>query len=219
MKKTFLLTGLFSIIIFTSCHKGRIKGEGAIVTETRTLPAITAVQADGDVDVEIFASNANSVEVSGYQNLLPVYESSVHNGKLTLRFRDKYFNVKNNNIKVKLYVNGLNSMEINGSGNMYLNTGIKSEDMNAEINGSGHMYIAPGNYQSMELYINGSGTIDSRAATAVNAHATISGSGDIDLSVSKYLDARISGSGTIDYWGNPEKVDTEISGSGKIRKN
>ena len=46
----------------------------------------------------------------------------------------------------------------------------------------------------------------------------ISGSGSCKINVSKEIDANVSGSGSISYRGNPEKVYHHASGSGKIRK-
>ena len=47
---------------------------------------------------------------------------------------------------------------------------------------------------------------------------SISGSGNCRCWVENDLEVRVSGSGSVYYKGDPEKVDARISGSGKVRK-
>jgi hypothetical protein len=49
------------------------------------------------------------------------------------------------------------------------------------------------------------------------ATAEISGSGDISVAARDNLAVRVSGSGTVEYSGDPV-VDEEITGSGDVRK-
>ncbi|MCB0432791.1 MAG: DUF2807 domain-containing protein, partial [Mangrovimonas sp.] len=44
----------------------------------------------------------------------------------------------------------------------------------------------------------------------------ISGSGDIDVVSNSQIKARVSGSGSVEYRGNPELKDTKVAGSGRI---
>jgi hypothetical protein len=46
----------------------------------------------------------------------------------------------------------------------------------------------------------------------------ISGSGNASVWANESIEAKISGSGDIDYRGNPNKEITKISGSGSINK-
>ncbi|MBC9933881.1 DUF2807 domain-containing protein [Chitinophaga qingshengii] len=47
---------------------------------------------------------------------------------------------------------------------------------------------------------------------------TIRGSGDHSVSVRNQLSVGIYGSGDVTYSGNPAKVQTDIKGSGKVKK-
>lgn len=219
MKKSIVLVAaLFGCIAVTSCRKHFIKGEGATITETRDLAEIDAVELNGSEQLEIISGTENKVEITGYHNLVPVYESKVRNGKLVLQMDDDYINVKNNNIRVKLYTTGVNRIYVNGSGDVdaHENIGIS---MYATINGSGTVTFGENHFTDLDVTVNGSGEINAKDAVSETVYADISGSGDIDVTVTKYLNVKISGSGTVDYWGNPsDGVDTDISGSGKVRK-
>lgn len=219
MKNIVLFSLAFiSLLAFSSCRKHRLKGEGSIISDTRSLGAIESVEADGDIDLEIIPSERNKVVITGYENLVPAFESNVRSRTLVLKFNDTYYNVKNNNIRITLYVNYLEGVTLNGSGDVVLKPRISSDDMYVKINGSGAITIEDNDIPVMEYKINGSGNIYARDCRAQDVYANISGSGEMEVYADRYLEAKISGSGTINYWGDPETVNTDISGSGRVKK-
>src|SRR6187431_1257788 len=98
MKRILILLG-GSIILFSSCNKETIRGEGAISTETRPLPVFTNVELGGSGEATINYGVAYNVTLTGYQNLLLIYETRVEGNTLYLQFKSNVYNVKNNNIK------------------------------------------------------------------------------------------------------------------------
>ncbi len=217
-KNSIIITALLGGIAISSCNKRFIKGEGHTTTDTRMLQEFNAVELNGREALEIVSSTENKVEITGYHNLVSIYDADIKNGRLVLEMDEDYINVKNNNIRVKLYTTGVNTIDLNGSGDVMANDDIGTR-MKTSINGSGSISFGENYFTKLDVAINGSGDIDARNAESETVYADISGSGDIDVTVTKYLNAKISGSGTIDYWGNPsDGVDTEIDGSGKVRK-
>ena len=199
MKKLLLImTG--GIFLLSSCNKESIRGNGAVNTENRTVGAFTDIELGGDADLTIGYGTTQQVTVTGYQNLLPVYETKVQGNTLYLQFRSDIYNVRNNNIKVNIQLPVLAYVRINGSGKINA-TGFASGDLlTASINGSGDIFIADSKYNKVTYTVNGSGNI--KAASNITTEA----------------EARISGSGNINYWGNPVTVETQVSGSGRINK-
>jgi hypothetical protein len=104
--------------------------------------------------------------------------------------------------------------EINGSGAIDL-TGLDLASLVATISGSGGI-DASGTADNLRIEIPGSGAFTGSDLDAMGADVTISGSGAAVVSVSEVLTADISGSGTIEYLGNPT-VDSTVSGSGSVR--
>ncbi|MDD5507229.1 MAG: DUF2807 domain-containing protein [Bacteroidales bacterium] len=102
---------------------------------------------------------------------------------------------------------------LGGSGNIDLGTA--TNDLKATITGSGDIHIW-GETLDSDLTITGSGNIRAYGLTQENCYVTISGSGNVYVSVSKYLDVKITGSGSVYYRGNPSHIKTTISGSGKV---
>jgi hypothetical protein len=204
-------------VTITSCSKNAIRGSGTTLTENRTVSSFSAVQLEGSGNVNIVQGAQQKVEVTGFENLLPIYETSVQNGTLVLKFNSEYHNISNNNIMVNITIPALSRIGINGSG-VYRIKNLQGSTFDAEINGSGDIFSENCSYNSAYLKVNGSGYLRAAGIASNVVEALISGSGKIDVTSSQKLKATISGSGEINYWGNPQDVTSEISGSGKVRK-
>lgn len=216
MKKICFLL-LSASLLFSACTKS-IRGSGNTITETRNIPAITSVQLEGSAEVEIMQGNVQSVTVSGYENLVPIFITQVNNGNLVLRFEDPYYNVRRNNIKVTIVVPDLLAVRSNGSGQISISNFLNKINFNASINGSGNITVNNSSFIKMVLDVNGSGNIKAYGCTAGDTEAEIHGSGNIEITCINKITAHIYGSGNIDYWGNPVATDVQISGSGRVRK-
>lgn len=219
MKKIALLLVLaISLISVSSCNKRVLKGEGPIVTETRSLADFDEIHCNGSIDLEVIASSRDEVTISGYHNLVPAYRTDVSSGKLYLEYDNDFINVKHDNLKITVYTTGFNKLKLSGSGDVAIRSGINTDDMDLRIDGSGNIRLTHNTFKTLITKINGSGNIYARDADADEVYATVSGSGDISVTALDLLDARITGSGDIDYWGNPSSVTVDISGSGRVRK-
>ena len=69
-----------------------------------------------------------------------------------------------------------------------------------------------------ELAISGSGRFEGLGLQASSYDVDISGSGSAKISVTEAIYSQISGSGSIHYKGNPQKVRSDVSGSGRVMK-
>lgn len=207
------------VVLFTllGCGKDVMNGEGPNITETRLPGTFTGIETRGSTNVTVFKGDEMKVMVTGHGNLVPIYETVSKDGRLVLGYDDKY-NVKNDNIRVEVYLPTIDYLEINGSGKIVVKGEFIGQSVENRINGSGDISMDQGSFHILQSIINGSGSITTSNINAIDGYAEISGSGDIDIRVSKSLDARINGSGNINYWGNPFGVNTSINGSGKVNK-
>ena len=124
----------------------------------------------------------------------------------------------NNNIKITLYTTDMNAVRLSGSGKVHIHEGLAANTMEIDISGSGDVTVEDNEFDTFQCKVSGSGAVNARYAVCDEVYAEISGSGDLDITVNELLEAKISGSGSIDYWGTPEVVNTDISGSGKVTK-
>ncbi len=65
--------------------------------------------------------------------------------------------------------------------------------------------------------LNGAGTVEAKELNAKDVKLTINGAGTIQATATDTLAAQINGTGTISYYGDPDKVSQQINGMGTIR--
>lgn len=247
MKKQFIITytslsigwlllmiAIFSIIL-SSCTKDNISGSGHIVSETRSISALTDVEVLGDFEVHLKQAAVTALEIKAEDNIIGVVETGVRGNTLYVRIRERT-HIKNH-LPIKVYVqspifqrlqfdgsgtadnqdtirSSLFKYEINGSGKGWLT--LTTTNLTTTINGSGDM-VLKGNADTHNSEINGSGSIAGIDMEVQKANITISGSGEQEAFVRQYLDVDISGSGEVHYKGEPVVV-SNIVGSGKVIK-
>jgi hypothetical protein len=105
---------------------------------------------------------------------------------------------------------------VSGSGKVQMNVAI-NDLADFGVSGSGKIY-ASGSASRVKTSISGSGKVLAADLQAISCEVRISGSGDVEINVKDQLDANISGSGSVSYRGNPGKVNSHASGSGRISK-
>ncbi|WP_421764309.1 head GIN domain-containing protein [Ekhidna sp.] len=106
-------------------------------------------------------------------------------------------------------------LSVSGSGDMDLD--INSDEMDLRISGSGSIRL-DGEANEAEAKISGSGRVKAEDLTVKSFEASISGSGSCYITATEEVSAKISGSGSVYYAGDPKRINSNSSGSGKIRK-
>jgi hypothetical protein len=195
-----------------------IKGNGQVKKETRTVSDFTSLASHGSMDVQISYGDSKSVVVEADENLLPYIETSVENGKLSIKPK-KNVNLKSSSkMIVHVSMTKINSLQLSGSGNVD-GEGAFTNDGKTEIalSGSGNIKLGFESFKDLALSISGSGNIDLKSNKTNNISASISGSGNIDCSSisSSDVSAKISGSGNVKVYAN-NSIDAKISGSGNV---
>jgi hypothetical protein len=238
MKKLLLLALLFvSITYAQNWGKTKVKGDGNIVKETRTVSDYDEITTGGSFYVDLVAGKEGNILLEGDKNLLDLIITEVKNNKLKVGFQ-KGVNVDYRSGKIKITIpfdkiskiNFAGSGEIetknpiisssleiilSGSGKANIETNV--DKLSAILSGSGNVNIS-GSTTDLSIKLSGSGEIDCSNLKSSNVDTLLSGSGDITVNCNKNLMGRVSGSGNIFYSGNPEMVDKKVSGSGNIKK-
>ncbi len=106
--------------------------------------------------------------------------------------------------------------KVSGSGNVKFAATI-TERADVNVSGSGKI-MASGTAREIKATISGSGEVRAANLEVEKCEVRISGSGDVEINVKSELEANISGSGSVTYKGNPSRVNSHSSGSGKVRK-
>ncbi|VAW10194.1 FIG00652355: hypothetical protein [hydrothermal vent metagenome] len=240
MKKIITLSLAFLLTMSCSAQwGGEIKGNGNMVTINRSVGDYDAIALSGWFDLDLVAGQEGEITLEGESNLLEYIKTEVKDGKLVIKTR-KGINLKpsswNEGIRITVPVESVSSIALSGSGDIVGKTTIKVDNFKTAMSGSGDITLAieadnvkasmsgsgditlTGKTDNFDVNISGSGDIKAYELEANNVDATVSGSADIKVTAHKMLKARVSGSGDIQYRGNPTKVDTKTSGSGDISK-
>ncbi|HRO48388.1 head GIN domain-containing protein [Agriterribacter sp.] len=212
----FLLVAFSAV--FASCKKDLLTGNGSIQTQERDVSAFTKVATQGSTLIHIVQGTDFEVKAKGYANLLPYLKTTVSNGVLSVRYEDTR-NVRNDNSEVFITMPVLTGLSSQGSGDIYVaGTFNSSDNFDVTISGSADIVVEKGSADHFALHSSGSGDFKSFGFTAGTADITIAGSGNVEIAVVQQLKAKIRGSGSVYYKGDPVTIDDDISGSGKVIK-
>ena len=237
MKKSILLIAM--ILIGTSAHAQwwkRIKGNGNTITQTRQTANYDKVSVSGSFDVQLVRGEEGEITLKGEENLLEHIEVYVKNNVLILKVKEN-INLSsswNKTITIEVPVIEITGVKLSGSGDISTQTTLKATDFNAAVSGSGDISLAieatnlyvqisgsgdinlSGSADDLTVKVSGSGDVNAYDVAAQDATVTVSGSADVTLTVKGTLNAKVSGSGDIQYKGNPKKVVSKVSGSGDV---
>jgi hypothetical protein len=182
---------------------------------------------DDRITVYITVKDIEALSVGGSGDLI---------GETKIVADDITLNVSGSgNMTVEVDATGDMESDVSGSGNIELKG--KCKNFNSDVSGSGKVTMAVTASGEADLGVSGSGKIEaSGSAATVRTNVSgsgkilganletdvckvmITGSGDVEINVKKELDASITGSGSVRYKGNPNKVNSHSAGSGHVRK-
>lgn len=202
--------------------------------ETRDVDNFTKISFGISGNLYLKQGNNQSLVLEGKD--LDEIETSVSGGRLKIKRKGNNWGWNNSRIDVYITVRDLEGINLSGSGKVIgkskfevedldisvsgsgrLDMDVYAENIDSGISGSGNITLA-GVSENHQVSISGSGRMSAEDMEVERYKIRISGSGSCRINVSKEIDANVSGSGSISYHGNPDKVYHHASGSGKIRK-
>jgi hypothetical protein len=212
----------------------RVRGNGNMITKTRTVGEYDKIAAGGSFDVKLVAGTEGKITIHIDENLLEYLITEVENDRLKLKWKKGSNISTRNKILITVPFKDISGVTLSGSGDVFSEATIKATDFKAILSGSGNIKLAvnstylssrisgsgnirlSGTTDKLEYSISGSGNINGYELVSNEADVRISGSGGIKTNVTENLKARIAGSGNIYYKGNPKRQDTKVSGSGNV---
>jgi hypothetical protein len=235
----FLLAVL--ALSLTACNQFQVSfsantvvGSGKVVSENREVSGFTSVLVTGSGQAQVTVGDSDSLVIEAEDNILPLIESSVQNGKLTIGLKPNTSISTMRGIRYTITVKSLTGVETSGSADITVTNTARADTFDAATSGSGAITLSDVQATTLNVHTSGSGNIDAsgKVDTAsittsgsgnlsganlqcASANATTSGSGNITLWVTGSLTARTSGSGNVKYYGQPTVTRSE-SGSGRV---
>ena len=203
-------------------------------SETRTVDKFSGIELKNSANVIITQGDVQEVKVEAEPNVLSHITTTVTNNQLIIS-SDKDLKT-DAPITVFITVKELSSLELTGSGNMTTKSVFKNDnmvmrlsgsgDINASVDakslkltlsGSGNMNLK-GRTSESDISISGSGDVDGKDLHAFKSEINITGSGTSTVDVNNELTVDITGSGSVYYITDPERIHSKILGTGKIEK-
>jgi hypothetical protein len=227
-------------IAFASCRfmSGRkVRGNGNIKTEERTVSHFKNVEVRGSINVYVSQGDIKPVKIEGDENLLQYVEVIEEGDRLIVRERPGFNLEPSGDLRIHVTAPVYNTIEVSGASDIIGETKINNpENLDLHVSGAGIIKMevdAP----KLKADISGSGSIDLKGQTkevdlglsgAAHAHCfdllsentsvDISGAGSAEVYASMKLDASVSGAGSVSYKGNATSVNQHVSGAGSVNK-
>lgn len=189
------------------------QGSGVLGREHRDIEPFSAIHVAVGIDINYRNGPAQSLEITGDRNLIPIIETSVRGGVLTIAGRKSY--QQQLPLNVEITSPRLDSLALHGTGNIWLNS-IRQESLALDLNGSGNVTVE-GRVNQLNVTVNGAGDINAQRLDSKLADIRLSGSGDITVTARETLKAHLIGSGDITYYGHPTRIEKRIVGSGDLQ--
>ncbi len=205
---------------------------GPLITENRDVPPYSRIEIRGSFHVEVHKDNQVDVQITAPNNLMPYIETYVLGNTLIIDERKN--KIKDwGNTRIELSENMLQYIDFSGSGSLNGDTiyhpaidmnlsgsgkielPISTQALNVQLRGSGIIRTS-GEAEVISVDLSGSGNVFARNVYAGSASVNVSGSGNVEVFSENSLVARVTGSGNIRYWGNPESINSQVTGSGRV---
>jgi len=209
-----------TLVIFYGCDKSpnvnnddTIHGSGKIVSQTRDVEECSGLIIQNIGSVSLTQDNTQSIRIEADDNIIDEVITRKEDGVLLVGLKDGSYS----NVTLRAYVSlkTIESLKINGAGNINTQNSLNCDELDVIINGAGNIAIE-GNGNYMYCFINGAGIVMAKDFSIQKCKAMVNGAGNITLTVTENLNATVNGAGNIFYYGNPLNVTTSITGVGQI---
>ncbi len=227
-----------------SAQKSLTIGNGKVTEHPVPIPEYTNLEFEANADLyyELRPDLASDFKMEIDENLIPFVTVELKKDKLTRKERlviKTTVDIKPTKFVIYTNSRAIKDIDINGSGNVFMEEEINTKDLNVEMKGFGSFKaeklmtksmslevsgagsgLLKGTSQSLELKIGkkGSGSIDASGLAVEEVKCDISGSGSMNVDASKSLEIKIDGSGSVTYKTLPRIYSHKLSGTGKVQQ-
>lgn len=184
--------------------------------EPRAIGGVSSVEFLGPGTLVLEQTGSEeSVTVEAPAGLLPLIRTDVAGGRLTVGMEPGTAPDNVGAVVYRVKVGELSELRAAGGGTIEA-AGVSGDTLTVENEGSTDISMS-GETRRLTLTVNGSGDFDGSGLQAGTVTAELNGSGNVVVSVSEHLRAQLSGSGDLEYLGDP-RVEQSATGSGRVEQ-
>jgi len=230
----FFAIMILSCFLLQRCNLNYKRGNGNIEIEEIEISSFDKVNIGGNYKVTFVQSEDTKVIIETDENLHRYINTELFNNTLSI---NNVHNLKGSDgIKIKVYYNSLNKIYstgaskianegiiqtdqliINLSGVGAIDLEIKTTKVNVNLTGAGVITLS-GDTDYQETHISGAGGLSAVDLMSKECSINLSGLGGAEVYAVDKLEATITGVGGIIYAGNPDVIERQVTGFGKIKR-
>ncbi len=190
----------------------KIKGNGNVVKNERSLTPFSKIATAGSIDLVIAQDGTEKVVVETDENIQDAVITEVEDGSLNIHIKD-HVRINSTRLVVFVHCKKLEAISSGGSGDIKTETALRSDELKLSHGGSGN-FVLDLDVKKMKLSTAGSGDFDLKGSVG-DLVISMAGSGDIDARSLDCEQAKISSAGSGDVHlkkGTAAKVSSVGSG-------
>jgi hypothetical protein len=214
VKNIALLLLLTSFV--AGCHyrmHDEVVGSGVRQTQKRDVPSFSSISTEGAFEIEVVCQKAQSVEVEGDDNILPLISTEVSNNILHIRNLGSYST--HDSMTVKITIPNLDGLSVSGAGKIEI-SGLKNDKFELDASGAPTIKVS-GESKVVDISASGAGKIDAHRLRASKAIVDTKGVSRVEVNATEELNVTVSGPSHVIYEGDPV-VKKTIHGPGSVEK-
>jgi hypothetical protein len=156
-----------------------------------------------------------SLEITAEDNILPLVETVVRSGTLTLGWRSGTGSISGHGIDIRIDVRELRAVDASGAAHIDVE-GIAGRDFTVTLSGAAQ-FTGSGTVAELSVDLSGASRARSADLTAHTVTARLSGASTTLLRIVDSLAANVSGASVLEFLGDP-RVDASVSDSSIVRR-
>jgi predicted small secreted protein len=220
MKKPLIV--VFSVLLIamltSACEINMVSGSGKLVTENRQVSGFTSVTFAGLGELNITQGANEGLTIEAEDNIMPRITTNVANGDLYIGFESTNWQDvvrPTRNVKFDLKVRSLSQLDLQGLGSVNL-TSMKADTVTIKVGGAGGIKIISLTASNLTVTMSGAGNVD-LAGNVISQTINLSGlgnysGGDLD---SQQTTVNLTGAGGAEVWARND-LSVKISGAGSV---
>jgi len=215
MKKFFAVIFLIQFTVVYGCtmYNGREIQEGDRVTKTYEINDFTKLDVSDAFEITVKVGKKASLKITGDENILPYISVENNENKLAIEFKKDFINVSD--ILVEITVKELKSVDLSGACKITIE-GISTDSFEMEMSGACSGELS-GKVKKLEIDLSGASNLDASQLISEDIKIEASGASNAEIYAVSSVDAETSGASNITIYGDPEKVETDVSGASNIK--
>ncbi len=215
-----------------------IEGAGTNKKVRLTTGNFSELYIAGDYQVNLLQGAEEYLEIEAQENIVDLFELEKDDGKtISIKAKEEYTLSPTDKIILTIGFKDLDAINAYGASKFYSEQTLNFEDVFIGLNGASYIQTPlavndlriqfsgasngqlTGTATNLNITLSGGCNLHAKELMTKNTHASVNGASYIAITVSEYLNTSASGASTVEYYGDPKKVDQQSSGaSGNHKK-